>query len=130
MATVTMTDAKEEIRRTNREFGDMVRDRQYDGIAEFYTRDAVLLPQGFEMLKGSNAIRDFWKKVPAELGVRDVTLETQSVEQREDLAIEMGRYHMETNDGPDDGKYIVVWKRENDRLKIHMDIWNSDRPQV
>jgi ketosteroid isomerase-like protein len=49
------------------------------------------------------------------------------------MAVDLGTYHVEFP-GPDgtmlsdDGKYSVVWVKENGEWKVFADIFNSDMP--
>jgi ketosteroid isomerase-like protein len=56
-------------------------------------------------------------------------MHTVDVEFIGDTAIEHGEYTLELAAGKDKGKFIVVWKRQNDGTwKWHVDIFNSDLP--
>jgi ketosteroid isomerase-like protein len=46
------------------------------------------------------------------------------------FSTEEGVYEIKTKDGKqlDKGKYIVLWKKEDGKWKLHRDISNSDLP--
>jgi ketosteroid isomerase-like protein len=56
-------------------------------------------------------------------------LATPAFAQDEDTAIEHAEYTLTLANGEDKGKFIVVWKKQNDNSwKWHLDIFNSDLP--
>ncbi|HLL74117.1 MAG TPA: SgcJ/EcaC family oxidoreductase [Pyrinomonadaceae bacterium] len=100
-------------------------------VAAWYTADATLLPPDNPLVKGREAIRAFWQGAMS-TGVREAKLETLEVESRDDLAYEVGRFEMAVQPPGGEraemaGKYVVVWKREGDGWRMHVDIWNGDR---
>jgi ketosteroid isomerase-like protein len=62
-------------------------------------------------------------------GLTDFRVETLEVESAGDTAYEMGRYTLYAGDQQvaDEGKYILIWKREAGQWKIHRDITNSSQ---
>lgn len=101
-------------------------------IAAWYSADATLLPPDNPMLKGRDAVETFWQGAMG-MGVTEARLETLDVESRDDLAYEVGRFEMTLRPQGGDrstltGKYVVVWKSEGDGWRMHVDIWNTDRP--
>ena len=97
-------------------------------IGALYTADAMLLPPNSDLVKGSQAITDFWKAaVGAGVVAKFAIVEVSA---HGDVAHEVGTYDMKSPDGQalDRGKYIVVWKRDGGQWKLHRDIWNSSMP--
>jgi uncharacterized protein (TIGR02246 family) len=128
MATITETasDIREEIRSANQNFEKNFANGDAPGVASLYTSDGVLLPTGTGIQKGTNAIRNFWQMV-MDMGIKAVHLETLEVEQAGETAIEMGQYELSGADGQrlDQGKYLIVWKRQEGQWKLDKDIWNT-----
>lgn len=62
------------------------------------------------------------------MGVRNIKITTQEVMGGAETVSEMGSYEMfgDKNMSLDKGKFIVVWKQENGKWKMHRDVWNSD----
>ena len=102
-------------------------------VAALYTDDAVLLPPNSETLRGRQAIQEFWNGA-WQMGVREVMLQTVSVEDSGHLAYEIGAYTLKIQpEGgeatTDKGKYVVIWKRQADgSWKLAVDIWNTNFP--
>ena len=130
MATTTQTasDVLDEIRTANQNFEKKFADGDAQGMAALYTGDGVLLPPGAGIQKGANAIGNFWQMV-MDMGIKTARLETLEAEQEGETAIEMGQYELGGADGQrmDQGKYIVIWKREDGQWKLHKDIWNTSQ---
>lgn len=100
-------------------------------VAAHYTEDAALLPPDAARVDGREAIERFWKGA-MDSGFKDLNLEAVEVEESGDLAYEVGRF-TGTVPGKEGaradlvGKYIVVWKKDQDGTwRLHRDIWNSD----
>ena len=99
------------------------------GVATCYTPDAQLLPVNSDVVAGTGAIAAFWSTV-MEMGVARIRLETVEVEPAGEIAVEVGRYALLGADGGavDNGKYMVLWRRDGGRWKLHRDIWTTSRP--
>ena len=128
MATMTQTasDLREEIRSANDNFEKNFASGDARGMASLYTSDGVLLPPGAGLQEGPDAIQSFWQ-MAMDMGIKEAHLQTLEVEQEGDTAIEMGQYELSGAEGQrmDQGKYIVIWKRDEGKLKLHKDIWNT-----
>jgi uncharacterized protein (TIGR02246 family) len=102
------------------------------GLASLYTEDGQLLPPGREIAYGWEAIRAFWQAA-LDGGISAARLEIAEVEAHGDTAIEVSRYTLlgAGEQVLDQGKYIVIWKRERGQWKLHRDIFNSNgRPSA
>jgi uncharacterized protein (TIGR02246 family) len=129
MSTITQTasDILDEIRSANQNFETNFAKGDAQGMASLYTSEGILLPPGAGIQKGTNAIRNFWQMV-MDMGIKGARLETLEVEQEGETAIEMGQYELSGAEGQrmDQGKYIVIWKRQVGQWKLHKDIWNTN----
>jgi uncharacterized protein (TIGR02246 family) len=122
-------DIRSQIEAANREFMAAFGKGDAAGIAALYASDAQVLPPNSDVIRGSEAIREFWQGAIG-LGLTGATLETVEVDASGDTAIEVGRYRLTAGEAQADrGKYIVVWKEQGGRWKLYRDIWNtSQRP--
>jgi uncharacterized protein (TIGR02246 family) len=99
------------------------------GMATCYTANGQLLPTHSNIVTGTVAIRAFWQAV-MNMGIKEAALQTLELEAHEDTAHEVGAYTLRGSTGEvlDQGKYIVIWKRDGGTWKLHRDIWNSSVP--
>jgi uncharacterized protein (TIGR02246 family) len=99
------------------------------GVAAAYTEDGEVLPPNSDVTAGRQNIQAFWQGA-MKMGITALQLETVEAAGSGDMATEVGRYALQGPGGQviDEGKYIVIWKQEAGQLKVHRDIWNSNRP--
>jgi uncharacterized protein (TIGR02246 family) len=130
MLTQTQHSITEQIRRCNDAFEAAFARHDSAALANLYTGDASLLPPGMDPQKGRSAIRDFWQGA-MQMGVAKAMLATEEAEGLGDTAIEIGRFYLYSGTGDllDQGKYLVVWKRQNEEWFLHRDIWNTSQSQ-
>jgi ketosteroid isomerase-like protein len=122
----TSTNIKEEIRNANQQLERAFDQGDTTVLADYYTDKAMVLPPGFDILQGKQAIQGFWQGAK-DMGLKHLKLTTVDLEQYEEMAVETGTYKLfaEGNQEVDHGKYLVVWKKENNHWKMHKDIMNS-----
>jgi ketosteroid isomerase-like protein len=98
-------------------------------VAAHYTATGQAFPPNGEIARGHEAIQKLWKGA-MEAGVKGVKLVTLEVEAHGDTAHEVGTYVLVGDAGKtlDNGKYVVIWKRDGGQWKLHRDIWNTSMP--
>ena len=108
---------------------------KYGDVAVLYADDAIVLPPEAAVVKGNAAIKEFWSGMAA-FKPTDWKLATEEVEVHGDVAIETGTYSLKlTPPGAkeaiaDNGKYMVVWKRQSDgSWKIYRDMYSTNIPR-
>ena len=128
MQTQTSESIADQIRQCNDAFEAAFARQDSAAIASLYTGEASLLPPGTTPQKGHSAIANFWQGA-MQMGVAKVTLTTDEAEDLGDTAIEVGRFalYSATDDLLDQGKYLVIWKRQNGEWLLHQDIWNTSQ---
>ena len=100
-------------------------------IANMYAEDATLLPPGSLPIKGRNNIQQFWQGF-FDAGASDAQVRVVEVNAVGDTAYEIGAFeaNLPSPQGGTDrqqGKYVVVWKRQSDGgVKILVDIFNTN----
>ena len=127
----TVIDSKTadaEIRKEVSVYQEDVKRGDSTALAAHYTSDGVVMAPNMGELKG-NAITGFWGGA-VRMGVKELKLNTTDISGGGDVYAETGTYEMvgAGNKTMDNGKYIVVWKRENGNWKIFRDIFNSNMP--
>lgn len=128
-------EIRQAIEETNQRFAAAFNKADVGAVAQFYTEDAIMFPPNSDMARGREQIEAQLKKDIEQLGAKDLTLHTMDVQVSGDTAYEAGHYTITVQPpgaGPlqDEGKYLVVWKRQADESwKLQRDIWNTSKPQ-
>jgi uncharacterized protein (TIGR02246 family) len=122
-------DVRAAIEAANKEFEAAIGRGDGASLASLYTTDGQLLPTHSEIVSGKQAIADFWQG-GIDSGIKAASLSTVEVEGQGDTAYEVGKYELKGQEGQvlDSGKYVVIWKQENGKWKLHRDIWNTSMP--
>jgi uncharacterized protein (TIGR02246 family) len=102
-------------------------------IVSFYAPDAVEMASNTPLIRGRDAIREWYKTwlLPTGISMTFATTDV-SVSRSGDLAVEHGTYAF-TQTGPrgstqDVGKYVTVWKKVGGKWMVAIDTATSDRP--
>lgn len=119
-------DAADHIKANNKLLGAAVVSGDAKAAGRMYTANAKLMPPNANLCRGIKAITAFWQSA-LDLGVRSAVLKSAEVEQLGSTAIEVGTYVLKDGAGSllDQGKYLVVWKKDRGVWKLHRDIFNS-----
>ncbi|OLQ74065.1 DUF4440 domain-containing protein [Photobacterium proteolyticum] len=96
------------------------------GVANLYTENGQFLLPNSDFVTGREALQSTLQTL-MDSGIKSVQLETLEVEDYGDTATEVGKYILEGDGGTmlDNGKYVVIWKKEAGQWKLHRDIINS-----
>lgn len=125
----TNAAARPAIETCNQQFMETFRRGDAAGLAALYTEDGQALPPNSRLAAGRQAIQQVWQGA-FDAGLTEARLESVEVEGHGDTAIEIGRYTLFAGEHQtaDEGKYIVIWRRQGGTWLLHRDIWNSSRP--
>ena len=131
-AQTSTASARKAIEANAKIFVDALNKGDAAAVAAIYATDAKLLPPNAAMIEGRPGIQTFWGGA-ASAGLKMVSLTTTDVQATGVYAVETGKYvaTLPTAGGgtnTDEGKYVVVWRREGRNWKMIRDIWNSDKP--
>lgn len=128
-AQLSNASTEDAIEAANERFMEAFGEGDAEAIAALYTNDAVLLAPHHEPLKGREAVADYMRGA-IEQGLTELDLETTEVMQHGDMAVEVGEYALFAGDRrADQGKYLVVWKHDEDTWMLHRDMMNTSTPQ-
>ena len=123
-------EARAAIDAANAKFSEAFARGDTKALAAMYTSDAIVFPPDSEMVRGTEAIENFWSAT-IKSGAQSATLATSDVERSGDMACEVGNVSLKIQAPEKEPmtvteKYVVVWKRQTDgSWKLHRDIWNS-----
>jgi uncharacterized protein (TIGR02246 family) len=121
--------ATEGINETNQLFMNAFSAGDAEKVAGFYTANCRFLPDNGDPVDGRANVQELLQSM-MDGGVSSVELITWEVEDCGDTAIEVGRVIMrgDADELIDDGKFIVIWKKEEGGWRLHRDIVNSSLP--
>lgn len=114
-----------------RDFSANLVNGNFEAVAEAYTTDGKLFPNGQEIISGKAGILNYWTPAPGKKS-RTVYHKITPAEIKilGNEAYDWGYYEGSTRmeDGTQNdwrGKYVIVWKKQPDgQWKIYLDIWN------
>lgn len=117
-----------EIQKLEREFERHAANKDIPGLVEaFYAEDATLLPPNNPPATGKPKIREFLQGL-IDAGLTGLKLETVQVDSSGDLAYNTGKYSLRIGPNEDNGKYVVVYRRQADgSLKAVADMFSSNQ---
>ena len=92
---------------------------------EAYTADARLLPPASPIVRGIEAISQFWVAAAAAMDAASVQLSSVELSVHGEMAHEIGEASVVNRSGEQlRVKYVVVWKQEQGDWRWDVDIWN------
>jgi ketosteroid isomerase-like protein len=123
-----LANAKKEIEAANLAITEFVAKGDSVGLASAYTPEGSLMLSNIPSIKGKDKLISFWSSF-TQSGAK-ITLTTLEVWGDENFIAEEGLLEIKTKEGAqiDKGKFIVLWKKEGGKWKVHRDMSNSDLP--
>lgn len=123
------TDDEAIIRKNIASFSESIIHRDIDAIANAYTTDAAIFPQGYNIIRGTPAIKSYWTP-KAGTTTTSHRIYPEEIAIVGDTAYDHGYYEVSgINQGNPfqgvRGKYVIVWKKVAGDWKIYLDIWNN-----
>lgn len=127
-STFNLTTAKVEIEVANKEFITFFAANDSVGLANLYTQDAKFMNTGAPAITGRKDIQSALSGI-MKSGVSRVDLITIEVWGTEDLITEEGEISLFVEETEVyQGKYMVLWKKDDGKWKLFRDIFNSNLP--
>ena len=123
-----LASAKQEIEAADKELINFILSGDSVGAANAYSKQGTLMADNMPSLLGVEKISAFWGGFSKIAG--GLTLTTLEVWGDENFITEEGVFEVKGKDGNqlDKGKYLVLWKKEDGKWKLHRDLSNSDLP--
>jgi hypothetical protein len=124
-----LDNAKKEIESANLQVAEFMSKGDSAGMASAYSTDGSVMLNNMPSVKGKDNLTSTWGSF-IRAGVAKIKLTTLEVWGDENFVTEEGLFEINTKEGTqiDKGKYIVLWKKEDGKWKLHRDISNSDLP--
>ncbi len=127
------TPEKEAIVAAANTFSKAVMDGNIEEIMAGYTKDARIFPNNLKILSGDE-LKNYW--TPRNNGYKTIHHKITPMEIKffGNYAHDYGHYEGKTQ-RPDgtigewQGKYVVIWKKEEGQWKMYLDIWNAIQPK-
>lgn len=128
LSAAAQTKERAAIEETEARFSSFFAKGDTLAVSNLYDEDAAIFPPNGARLEGRANIRNFWQGA-FEAGVKKVETRTVEVSGSGNLLYEVGGYTLfgDENRILDEGKYIVVWKKEGRNFVMLRDVWNSNR---
>ncbi|MFN2302515.1 MAG: YybH family protein [Anaerolineales bacterium] len=122
-------DVRKSIQAANDKFMATFKRGDAAGLAALYTQEGQVLPPNVDFVSGQQAIQGFWQAV-FDMGIKAAELEIIEAEKHGDTVVEVSKFKLLGGEGQvlDEGKYIVIWKKDDGKWKLHRDIFNSSKP--
>ncbi|MEY4383944.1 MAG: hypothetical protein RI995_1486 [Bacteroidota bacterium] len=125
-----LANAQNEINEANRSFENFVSKGDSVGLAtNVYTIDAKFMNPNAPSAEGraavTSAISGIFKS-----GITGIKLTSKEIWGDGNTITEEGAFELNIKDGTvvEKGKYLVMWKKEDGKWKIHRDMFSSDMP--
>ena len=101
---------------------------EYQKLAECYTQDGKIFPDGTQIIEGIEAIEKRWM-LPENIKILKHRIQPLEIKVIKKYAYDYGTYAGRTLNANGDkidwrGKYVIVWRKVNNDWKIYLDIWN------
>ena len=114
---------------SNISFGGGFSNGDSTAFVSHYTSDACINASNMPKICGTEGISGYFNG-GYKMGIRNIKITTNEVMGGNDGVVETGTYEIFVDKGVsvDKGKFMVLWKMENGKWKMHRDIWNSDLP--
>lgn len=108
------------------QFEKAFKSQNSDELAALYTLQAQVMPTNADFVTGRDDISKFCAGA-FKSGLAAAKLTSVELTVHGDTAIEIGKYVLKNSEAvqADQGKYIVIWQKENGYWKLHRDIFNS-----
>jgi uncharacterized protein (TIGR02246 family) len=121
------------IRKADAEWSRAVEAKDLEKATSFYADDASVYPFNSPLASGRDNIRQLWSHLFDSPGFHLQFAPTKvEVAKGGDMAYDAGTFELKMNgsDGTpttSQGKYVVVWKKQNGQWKAVADIFNTDK---
>jgi ketosteroid isomerase-like protein len=123
----------EALRQRSRSLTEAFNKKEVESLVGFYQGEAVVYPPNAPTVRGREAIGDFFKELYAQ-GATDLQAQTADLGGHGPIAYETGTFALQMRPAEgtgtrDRGKYVFVWRNNNNVWQIQYAMWSSDLPE-
>jgi uncharacterized protein (TIGR02246 family) len=124
-ATILTTTATAEVTAAVATFMDYVNRGDLANMLAMYSDDASILPPSGNSLYGRSAFTPFWQHMLENVGFSNVRYTIERLDPiAEDTVVEMTQFQVDIAGQSTQGKYVVIWKKQQGEWKLYIDIFN------
>ena len=129
MAIKKKEDVAAAIKAAKKALGTALAAGDAKAAATQYTKTTKVLPANAPVQKGRAAVARFWQGA-IDMGIKGLQLRTVDLDVHGSTANELGAYTLKDAEGNmvENGKYVIIWKKERGAWKLHWDIFNTNSP--
>lgn len=128
-----MATVKQKLAEANERLSRFFQQANADSLANMYTENGKLCPDGKDFVYGRDNIRGYWKTgLVAGDSILDMQTENQTIDGYRDLVYETGKTYLKMKKRDQDAvyntvvKYCNIWRLEPDgHYRLDVDIWNK-----
>ncbi|RAW03211.1 YybH family protein [Pseudochryseolinea flava] len=129
-ATPTEEELKAIVHAQNEKLKALFTEGDAEKLSQFYTKNAKLSGDGnSDVVRGREAIRDFWKSMLQGAKLVEMNTETLSIDASGDVIYETGKVtnKIQVQDSvmTFKAKYVNIWKKEDGEYKLEVDSWTD-----
>lgn len=118
------------ILKNSKAFSKAYMDGNIDKLTSFYSEDGKIFPDKADIIEGHKAIKKRWA-LPKHIKITSHRATPKEINVIDGYAYDYGYYEGISKNSKNDtttafkGKYVIIWKKENQEWKMYLDIWNS-----
>ena len=128
-STFDLEKVKAEIVASNKAYCEGFAKGDSAAVVSKYTKDGCVMPANAPKLCGAQGVGAFVKGGMA-MGITNMNLTTDEVMGGPEAVVEVGTYELFAagNKSIDKGKFVVAWKQEDGKWKMHRDCFTTNAP--
>ena len=128
-STFDLEKVKADIVASNKAYCEAFAKDDSAAIVSKYTKDGCVMPPNAPKLCGAQGIGAFVNGARA-MGITNINVTTTEVMGGPEAVVEVGTYELFVagNKSIDKGKFVVAWKQEDGKWKMHRDCFTTDVP--
>ena len=128
-STFDLEKVKADIVASNKAYCEAFAKGDSAAIVSKYTKDGCVMPPNAPKLCGAQGIGAFVNGARA-MGITNINVTTTEVMGGPEAVVEVGTYELFVagNKSIDKGKFVVAWKQEDGKWKMHRDCFTTDVP--